>query len=207
MKSIVKKVAFDSRKYSAAKEKVIVPSDEELMQQFINGSRIAYELIVQRYKNRMFKFIYFQIKQHTEDAEDLCQEVFYQLYKNSLNFRSESKFSTYLYSIAKNIVLNYYRTNSRRDIKYDLQKNEDIIDVDCLHKRVNNENNQHQFTIALNNLSFDERQIIFLCDKEGFSYSQISQILNINIGTVRSRLNSARNKMINYLREYHYEVQ
>lgn len=207
MKSTLKKIRVDSRQDCKQKEQTITPLDEELIQQFIRGSKIAFELIVQRYKQRIFNFIYFQIKQHTEDAEDLCQEVFLQLYKKPLNFRHESKFSTYLFSIAKNIVLNYFRTNGRRGIKYNLLDSEDIIDNNCLHQRMDSENNQQQFTIALNSLSFDEKQIIFLCDNEGFSYAQISQILNINIGTVRSRLNSARNRMINKLRENYHEVQ
>lgn len=63
------------------------PSDEVLIGQFLNGSRISYELLVLRYKQRIFEFIYFQIKQHNHDAEDLTQEVFLELYKKASNFR------------------------------------------------------------------------------------------------------------------------
>ncbi len=71
------------------------PSDEALVGRFLNDSRISYELLVLRYKHkqRTFEFIYFQIKQHNHDAEDLTQEVFIELYKKrpiftmNLNFQ------------------------------------------------------------------------------------------------------------------------
>lgn len=69
-----------------------------------------------------------------------------------------------------------------------------------------NEAVQQQVILAINRLSADERQIIYLCDKEDFSYLQISEILNIKIGTVRSRLSTARKKVISTLREDNHEM-
>lgn len=182
------------------------PSDEVLIGQFLNGSRISYELLVLRYKQRIFEFIYFQIKQHNHDAEDLTQEVFLELYKKASNFRNESKFSTYLFSIAKNIVFNYFRASSRRFSFFKIfykEKEEQEIN---LQDQYMNEAVQQQVILAINRLSADERQIIYLCDKEDFSYLQISEILNIKIGTVRSRLSTARKKVISTLREDNHEM-
>jgi RNA polymerase sigma-70 factor (ECF subfamily) len=182
------------------------PSDEALVGRFLNGSRISYELLVLRYKQRIFEFIYFQIKQHNHDAEDLTQEVFLELYKKASNFRNESKFSTYLFSIAKNIVLNYFRASSRRfsffKVFYKEREEQEIN----LQEQYMNEAVQQQVILAINRLSADERQIIYLCDKEDFSYLQISEILYIKIGTVRSRLNTARKKIISTLREHNHEM-
>jgi len=177
------------------------PSDEMLISRFAKGSTISYELLVQRYKKRIFEFIYFQIKQHRHDAEDLTQDVFVELYKKVGNFRHESKFSTYLFSIAKNIVLNYFRSNSRFfSFSQLLNKSEDV-EIINLHDQLSNEAEQKQILLAINSLSADERQIIYLCDKENFSYLQVSEILNIKLGTVRSRLSTARQKVISALRD------
>ena len=177
------------------------PSDEVLIFQFVKGSEISYELLVKRYKKRIFEFIYFQIKQHRHDAEDLTQDVFVELYKKVENFRHESKFSTYLFSIAKNMVLNYFRSNSRFfSFSQLLNKSEDV-EIINMHDQLVNEAEQKQILLAINSLSTDERQIIYLCDKENFSYLQVSEILNIKLGTVRSRLSIARQKVIRILRE------
>jgi RNA polymerase sigma-70 factor (ECF subfamily) len=175
--------------------------DERLMKEFVNGSSYAYELIVKRYKNRVFEFIYFQFKQHKQDAEDLTQEVFIQLYRNPNNFRAESKFSSYIFAIAKNIALNHYRTMCRRIQSHTGGDNIDVIDNTCIHLQIVNDRQQQEYINAFNQLNIEEQQIIFLADKECFSYLQLGEILGIKTGTVRSRLSSARTKIANQLRE------
>ena len=176
-------------------------SDETLIRQFSNGSRISYELLVTRYKKRIFEFIYFQIKQHKHDAEDLTQDVFIELYKKAENFRHESKFSTYIFSVAKNIVLNYFRAKYRFFSLSTLFNKSEKVEVSNMQEQLIYEADKQQIVRALNILNADERQIIYLCDKEDFSYLQISDILNIKVGTVRSRLNTARKKVIKISRE------
>jgi RNA polymerase sigma-70 factor (ECF subfamily) len=175
--------------------------DERLMKEFVNGSSYAYELIVKRYKNRVFEFIYFQFKQHKQDAEDLTQEVFIQLYRNPNNFRAESTFSSYIFAIAKNIALNHYRTMCRRIQSHTGGDNIDVIDNTCIHLQIVNDRQQQEYINAFNQLNIEEQQIIFLADKECFSYLQLGEILGIKTGTVRSRLSSARTKIANQLRE------
>lgn len=176
-------------------------TDEELIKSFTQGSRLSYELLVQRYKQRIFEFIYFQIKQHKHDAEDLTQEVFVELYKTSGRFRHESKLSTFLFSMAKNIVFNHFRSRSRRLSLMGLfQKEAESKEANVHEEYVGDKEQQETFEM-LNALKVEERQIIYLCDREGFSYQQMSNILNVNIGTVRSRLNTARVKMAKLLRE------
>jgi len=175
--------------------------DETLMKKFVNGSSYSYELIEKRYKHRVFEFIYFQFRQHKQDAEDLTQEVFIQLYRNPNNFQEESKFSSYIFAIAKNTAFNHYRTMSRRIQSHQDDDNLDIMDNTCIHVQMVNDRQQQEYINAFNQLSIDEQQIIFLADKECFSYLQLGEILNIKTGTVRSRLSSARAKIANQLRE------
>ncbi len=180
---------------SKCKQKLSL-SDNALLLLFVEGNSEAFDCIVVRYKQRIFEFINFQLKKNNSEAEDLTQEVFIQLYNNADNFRQESKFSSYLFSIAKNTVFNYFRSCNRMLPRS--QKFEDIENNDeqCLQLSLITETRQQKLEHALSRLSFDNRQIIYLCDKEGFTYSQISQILNIKVGTVRSRHSAVRRKMI-----------
>ncbi|MBU2893184.1 RNA polymerase sigma factor [Colwellia sp. D2M02] len=199
MSSVLNKVNVVSIDTSKSRQQK--PLDEELIEQFILGSRVAFDLLVKRYKKRMFGFICFQLKGQLEDAEDLCQEVFIQLYQKPDNFRHQSTFSTYLFSIARNIVLNYVRTKSRRPQSSVDLSNEEVLSGEPVNDCPDNNDMTKYYNLALSSLSVDERQILFLCDKEAFTYAQISEILAINLGTVRSRINTARNKMIGQLKE------
>jgi RNA polymerase sigma-70 factor (ECF subfamily) len=162
---------------------------------------LSYELLVQRYKQRIFEFIYFQIKQHKHDAEDLTQEVFVELYKKHDSFRHESKFSSFLFSMAKNKMFNHFRSQSRRISFMGLFQKEKAPEEQSIDNEYLSDKELLKTFELLNKLKVEERQIIYLCDREGFSYLQISEILNVNIGTVRSRLNTARAKMAKLLRE------
>lgn len=174
-------------------------TDEYLVECFINGDKAAYSTLVARYKKRVYEFIYFQLKQDQYEAEDLTQNVFVELYNKAQNFRSESKFSSYIFAVAKNQVLNHYRSFSRRFSlldKFKLLTNSETETLEA-QQQINSEHNQ--LIKHINGLSVEERQLILLANKENFSYQQISEILELNVGTVRSRLHSARQKLIERL--------
>lgn len=174
--------------------------DEELLLRFIQGDKKSFDIIVSRFKKSIYHYIYFQINQNASDAEDILQEVFIELYNKASNFRGEAKLSTYLYGIARNLVLNYFRNNRRHFSNNIVQISEDIIDEHCPYQDLSNAKWEKQLTHALGQLNVEERQILYLCDKEDFSYHQISEILHIKIGTVRSRINSARTRLLNKLK-------
>jgi RNA polymerase sigma-70 factor (ECF subfamily) len=185
-------------------------TDEALVCEFRAGNVEAFELLLNRYKKRIFKYIYFQIDQHS-DAEDLTQEVFLQLYQKAQNYRQESNLSSFIYAIAKHVVFNYFRTKSRmlKEVNSKQSTNDHIDDT---HNTVAPEQNSIQqakqdlLTKALLQLNTEERQLIYLSDKEGFSYIQMSHILDVKVGTVRSRLNTARKKLLTYIRDRSHEL-
>lgn len=194
-------------------------SDIDLVNSFIKGSNTAFEELVKRYKTKIFGFIYVQIHQRAQDAEDLTQDVFVQLYQKATTYRQESAFSSFLYAIARNIVLNYFRQNTRRVKLYcvdALSKDEEDTfgNFESKTKNANASpedlltiNQKYDLTIvALNALSNEERQLLVLHDRENFSYEQISSILNINIGTVRSRLHNSRKKLLAIINEGKHEM-
>ena len=187
-------------------------TDNELVARFVNGDSRAFDEIVARYKDRIHSFIYFQIKQKQADAEDLTQDVFLEFYKQAANYRGESKFSTYLFSVSRNIVLNYFRAHRRRysdktdsisQQDFDDQSNrvfDELVAPDCPVTAAIDDDLQQKVSGAMTKLNTDERQLLLLTDREGFSYEQVSNILSIKTGTVRSRLNKARQRLLQFLK-------
>lgn len=194
-------------------------SDQLLVEKFVAGENKAFDALVNRYKQKIYGYIYYQINQKTSDAEDLTQDVFLALYRQAENFKGESKFSTFLYAVAHNIVLNYYRTNKRRyadktdsisELDNEEQNNaamvQALIAPDCPADETINDNLQCKLSQAVTQLNSEERQLLLLTDKEGFTYEQISHILAIKVGTVRSRLNTARNRLLGLLKVNDHEM-
>lgn len=188
--------------------------DEELLELFNRGAGWAFEELVKRYKSKIFGFVYMQVQQQAQDAEDLTQEVFVQLYQKASSFKGESQFSSYLFGIAKNLVYNYFRTKSRRPQVSDAQLDNsemkmassfDHIDKAITSQQVENSTpediaqnqyNQEIVNHAISLLSNEERQLLYLHDKENFTYDQISEILRLKVGTIRSRLHNTRKKLM-----------
>jgi RNA polymerase sigma-70 factor (ECF subfamily) len=193
-------------------------TDEELLELFNQGLDCAFDELIKRYKSKIFGFIYLQIQQQAQDAEDLTQDTFVQLYQTAPKFKGESRFSSYLFGIAKNLVLNYFRTKSRLPNIVDTQPFNTDTAESGLHERSGhlstrictkvqidengpeavsgNHHNQEILRHAIAKLTNEERQLLFLHDRESFTYEQISEILDLKIGTVRSRLHNTRKKLM-----------
>lgn len=173
-------------------------SDEKLLNHIVDGSEQALIILMDRYKGRVFSFIRLQISQ-PQDVEEICQDVFVELCKSAKNFKAQSKFSTFLFSIAKNLVFNYHRNRKRKLKLVDkpmVDMEPEVDDASCLYQQLVNELISSLHLKAICSLSSDNRQLLYLCDKEGFSYQDISQILGINVGTVGSKINTARKIVI-----------
>ena len=177
-----------------------VLSDEELIGQFQNDNIYAFEEIVKRYKNRLLNFAY-RFFGNIEDAEDIVQETFLKVYKHKNKYRNIAKFSMWIYAITRNIAISEINRKKRKKllpiniIKYE-DKEFEISDkdkgpeekTDCIliEEMIQN---------AINNLSFKFREVVILRDIQELSYQEISNIINIPEGTVKSRLNRARLKL------------
>lgn len=170
------------------------PIDEDsLLRRIIDGDKDAYRLVVGRYQDVVFSMILRQVGDRAA-AEDLAQEVFVKAYVSLRRFRFESRFSTWLTRIALNHVNSYfasrrYRT-SRTTESFDVARHDvssEGIDSDEQSQRA-----MLRFRAALGDLKPHFRSVIVLCGLEGRSYAEAAEILDIPIGTVRSRLNKAR---------------
>ncbi len=179
-------------------------SDEELIQLSLSGDRTAYEKLVLKYQDRLYCTMV-HVSGNAEDASDVVQDAFMQAYLRLSTFRQTSQFYTWLYRIAFNLSLGI-RRKRKPTISVDGMSaergNEPAGDaVDPLEK-VGNEEMAKILWTAIDRLHEDFRSAIVLREMEGCSYEEISQILDLPVGTVRSRLHRARNILRESLQKY-----
>ncbi|OQX96455.1 RNA polymerase subunit sigma-24 [candidate division KSB1 bacterium 4572_119] len=176
------------------------PTDEDLIERFQNGDLYAFDLIVKRYKNQLLNFI-FRFLGNTEEAEDLVQETFLRVYRNRKAYQKVAKFSTWIYTIAGNLAKTELRKRKRRrffsisELGYN-EKDYDISD-DAYNPEKDVDGRMKEAIIhnQIMKLSPKFRQVILLRDVQQLSYEEISEIVNIPLGTVKSRVNRGRLKL------------
>ncbi|MCH2044668.1 MAG: sigma-70 family RNA polymerase sigma factor [Saprospiraceae bacterium] len=152
----------------------------------------------------------FHLCYNEEDANDLVQETYLKAFRFIDKYIQGTNAKAWLFKILKNAFINQYRKKSKRPTKVDYEEiasyhdNEDASHVDFtdLREELFQQMMGDEVTIAINALPIDFRTVILLCDIEGFTYEEISKIIDIPIGTVRSRLHRARNMLKERLREY-----
>jgi len=157
----------------------------------------------------MYNFAY-RLTFDDDDAKDLVQDTFLKAYRFINSFQQGTNAKAWLFRILKNSFINDFRKKSKEPAKVDYQEietyyNSDDVDepitpdlrVDALQHMIGDE-----VSTALNALAIDFRTVIILCDLEGFTYEEMAKILDIPIGTVRSRLHRARNLLKEKLRKY-----
>jgi RNA polymerase sigma-70 factor (ECF subfamily) len=180
--------------------------DEELIAAFLEGDHTAFEELVRRYETQVFNLAYRILGDRT-DALDVSQEVFILLFRKLGTFRSESRFSTWLYRVATNACRDYTRKkryhlslSSRAD--EDMPEWEEMIpgDEESPDDLLISAELQDRVRKAIRKLPIKFREVVYLHDIEGYNYKEISEILDISLGTVKSRLNRARHRLAQELR-------
>jgi RNA polymerase sigma factor (sigma-70 family) len=157
----------------------------------------------------MYNFGY-RLTLDRDDAKDLVQDTYFKAYRFVESFQKGTNAKAWLFRILKNSFINDYRKKVKEPNKVDYQEvesyyNSDDVDrqitadlrVDALKDMIGDE-----ISNALNALDVDFRTVIILCDLEGFKYEEMAKILDIPIGTVRSRLHRARQLLKIKLSEY-----
>ena len=157
----------------------------------------------------LFTFAY-HLTYNEEDANDLVQETYLKAYRFIEHYMEGTNAKAWLFKILKNAFINQYRKRSKQPTQVDYEEvvnfhgEEDTQYSSYMDLR--EEMFQHmmgdEVTNAINSLPVDFRVVILLCDIEGFTYEEISKIIDIPIGTVRSRLHRARNMLKEKLQEY-----
>src|SRR3954464_13643192 len=176
--------------------------DAAVVSAFLGGEERAFQELVERYQPRLLIFIYRTIGDR-EKAEDLVQEVFIRVYRHIHRFDRSKKFSTWVYTIASNLAKNELRNRSRNplvlfqtiksnweDEERPLQFEDTTARPDDLYRK---RHLRELVDEATAKLPEHHRQVFVLRELEGKSYEEIAEITDCNLGTVKSRLNRARN--------------
>ena len=176
--------------------------DSAVVQSFLDGDQRAFGELVRRYDNRLLNFVYRTVGDR-ERAQDLVQETFVRVYRHLARFDQSKKFSTWVYTIASNLAKNELRNRSRNplvlfqtikgtwdDDDRPLQFEDTTARPDDLYRK---RHLRELVAETVAKLPAHHREVFVLRELEGKSYEEIAEITDCNLGTVKSRLNRARN--------------
>lgn len=177
--------------------------DAALVAAYLAGTRLAFQELAERYQTRLLNFIYRTIGDR-DRAEDLVQETFVRVYRHLHRFDPTKKFSTWIYTIASNLAKNELRNRSRNPMvlfqaikkNWDadhrpLQWEDSTYSPDDLFRK---RQLREQVEKAVTELPEHHRVVFVLREMDGKTYEEISDITGVTLGTVKSRLNRARNR-------------
>ena len=176
------------------------PTDPELLERMVSGDREALAIIFRRHHGTVYRFSR-QMLGSKEAAEDVTQDVFVALTKTAGRFNpSVASLSTYLYGIARNLVLQRYKRNRARiEIALDTIGGDDeaalAVSSDPTD-RLTRVQATRQLRQAILRLPVHYREVVVLCELNGLSYEDAADIAGCPVGTVRSRLSRARQILI-----------
>ena len=176
--------------------------DSGVVAAFLAGDRRAFTELVERYQNRLLNFVY-RTTGDRERAEDLVQETFIRVYRHLHRFDQSKKFSTWVYTIASNLAKNELRNRSRNPlVLFQMFRRSDESESRPLEWEDNTYRPDDLFRkrhlkglvdAAVDRLPEHHRTVFVLREMEGKTYEEIADITGANLGTVKSRLNRARN--------------
>lgn len=185
--------------------------DESLVEIFNGGAREAFVELVNRYRGRIVNFIYRALGDF-ERSEELAQESFIRAFRKADSFNSKYRFSTWLYTIARNLASNELRDRSRRPTPYTIEDEDwasagqafsdtrSSLSEDPARLILNKEMKE-ALEKALEQLGDDHRMALILKEYDGLTYGEIADILETSAGTVKSWVYRAKREIYKILRE------
>jgi len=182
-------------------------SDEELILEFQNsGNEKAFEILVSRFKNPLINFVYRFLGDY-DNCVDVVQDTFIKVYRYKDSYSSLAKFSTWIYTIAGNLARTEYKRKRRKNFfsinSYgEEQKTFDIPD-EAYRPDIQTDMKIKSEIIqkALLKVRDTYREAVILRDIQELSYEEIAEIMQIEIGTVKSRINRGRAELQKYLKD------
>ncbi len=184
--------------------------DETLVACVQHGDASAFDLLVQRYKERLYATVYHMTSNH-EDANDLVQEAFIKAFRSISSFKRESSFYTWVYRIAVNRTINHLKRRKNRnhvsldDVDSHIQTDPDFVELMSNvtpRREVGLTELQEKLNEALLKLSEVHRAVVVMHDVQGMTHADIAKVMKCSEGTVRSRLFYARQQLQGLLSSY-----
>jgi RNA polymerase sigma-70 factor, ECF subfamily len=186
-------------------------NDHELLAAIRDGDELAFQEIVRRYRNPITNFVYRMLDDYDRSVE-LAQETFIRVYTSASRYQANYSFSTYIYRIATNLAISELRRRKRRKTVslFSPFTNDDGDPVEIDPPDLNmlqdevliRDERRNAVARAITSLPPKYRAAIVLRDVEGLSYDQIAEALKLSEGTVKSRINRARNLLKEKLTAY-----
>ena len=185
-------------------------ADAELVARTQAGDPEAFDELVIKYSPRLYNLVYNMTSNH-EDTNDLMQDIFSKAYRSIRGFRGKSSFYTWLHSIGANMTINFLKKRGRRfnmsldDIDANIQNDKEFIEATTGTNPVREADLgelQQRLNEAMMKLSYEHRIVVTMFDIQGMPHAEISKILGVSEGTVRSRLFYAHQQLQNYLEEF-----
>ncbi len=172
-------------------------TDEELIRRFQKGDENAYGELVKRYKDPLLNFVHRYVYDH-DQAEDIVQDTMVKLFTHKHYYKEIAKFSTWIYTIAGNLAKTELRKRKRQkttqlsqlgpeDREFQIPADDAGTDESIQNSFV-----EKRIQAAIQNLEPHFRTVIIMRDIQELSYEEISNILNVPLGTVKSRINRGR---------------
>ncbi len=185
--------------------------DAALMVRFREGDERAFDGLVEKFQGPVFNFIFRQIGR-LDEAEDIAQNVFIQVYKSAHRYEPRAKFTTWLFTIARNLCLNEFRRQQRHPLQSLQQtlsndpesEQAQFADptarspsVEIIEKEL-----QEEILKAVRQLPESQRTAVWLCRYENMSYEEIAEVLDLSVSATKSLLHRARETLKVELHEF-----
>lgn len=178
------------------------PSDEALMQQLACGSHAAFEELLARYEAQVITFCYAFVR-NREAAEDLAQETFLRVFRNSKRYQPVAKFTTWLYRIAANLCINELKKHKlRQNRSLDEPAGPDPEGSKIIERIASNEPTplndaerheaQKLISTAIDHLPDDQRTTLIMVEYHHMQYQEIAEILDVTVSAIKMRVKRAR---------------
>ena len=178
--------------------------DEEIIKRILKGNQSDFALLVERYQNYVFTLV-LRLATNREDAEEIAQDVFVKAYRSLADFRGDSKFSTWLFTIARTTCLSFLRKkkldtqsldNERTGIQVENQESDfraNLVEQKSRHAMLNQ---------AIAMLSPDDAQVLNLFYKGDQTLEEIGKIMRLDPNTVKVKLYRARHRLKDKMEKY-----
>jgi len=184
--------------------------DEEIISRILKGEQAAFSILVEKYQNYVFTLV-LRFTENREDAEEIAQDVFVKAYRSLADFRGDSKFSTWLFTITRTTCLSFLRKkkldtqsldNERTGLQVENREsafNADVVEQKSRHIMLNQ---------AISMLSVDDAQVLNLFYKAEQTLEEIGKIMRLDPNTVKVKLHRARQRLKEKMeKHFAYEVR
>ncbi len=185
--------------------------DEALVRMFVDGASEPFEELIRRYQGKIVNFIYRSTGDY-QRAEELAQEAFMRVFRNARNYDERYRFSTWIYTIAKNLASNELRDRSRDPDSYHIREADWPADGAFVGELVSSRTKEpdrilterevkEKLSEAIGELEPDQRMALVMKEYEGMTYAQIADVFDASPGTVKSWLHRSKRQLAKWLKE------